>query len=321
MNKVIATAVAAFLAARYGVSAAQYWGDYQGQDAVLYGGGAVFVGSWFATYQIMTKMERRNLFAVCFTAAAVYLYAIPVGYRFAHAHDVYNAGLDGGIIVFVVAPFVALMLWPAVRGICNSAVTSGDATLAALGPGQLARLWRKRGTEPAKAPSVEQIEHDIEAGKNLVYDGKVDRDFEFWDGWTKKERVRMSFQLGRNTLAMPPREREATVIYETLRTSGSLTRDQEDRLTLALVWGDGRCQASGGAFDTKQKLAQHYGWRDITDVIGLEVKFRNASVESAISELFALLGKAALASEPPKQVRKLYDHYRPAAVAESAQWA
>jgi hypothetical protein len=305
MEKVVAIVFAAYMAANYGVSAGQYWGGYRGQDALLYGSGGVFVVAGIGSYFMLTQIEKENLFSIGFAALMAYLYGTKAGYRYWGAHDDLQAAIYGGGMVFMAGLIVGVLIWRwFVRRIF--AEVFGGAARGRLSIKNL--VSSVRGNTSRQTP--EEIEQEIEDGKVLDYEGLVNRDFNFMDGnRTRTERLRVNFQLQRNTMVMTPREREAAFIFYILKRNG-LDAETADRLAFALTWGDGRCQSYGGKISGDNRMLQQNGIKGRHELIAIEAGHRNASLEGAINELFTRLQNMARQANPAPEVVALYERYR-----------
>lgn len=260
-----------------------------------------------ASSQVMIGRSSRGavvdlelLVPTLFAAYMAYNYGSAFGYAFWHVHDPIGAVFYGGGSVFIASMLAgrAFLVRPA-RNALNSFGTS--VATAKLN-------WRRRkDIRPAATVNLQQA---IERGWRMEYVGLVDRDFHYTDQRPRRQRVRAPFSLVRNTMAMTPRDRQATEILEELDRHG-LLGNAADALRFALTWGDGSCMVYGD--DVKNlnpQMAMQNNLHSLKAIVARDAEARGMNVEGAITELYGLLQDAAAAETAPEPVKALLRRFQ-----------
>ena len=322
---IFASVIGAGLALRFGPAYGQSaWGVYD-QSAPYRGMAWVGGGGTLGAYFLLRRIRYDLAVAAIFAVIMAWLYGRQVGYSLYFARNDLQADIYGCGTVFIGALIPGeLVVWPVARNLGNAVITAMDRGFANFDLLQRIGIFgalRPRGVAVRESP--EEIWASIERGETLTYASQVNRDFSYFDGRTRKIRLRMAFNLKRDTLAMQPRERAAWFILRMLRRH-PLNADLSDRWQFALTWGGGACSMGWDKFESDPRVLQGLGLRTGEDVIRHEAAARGAGVEAAISELFGFLRAEASRPDAPEELRKLQaDFFNPAPQpgGNSSQWS
>lgn len=321
---IFASVIGAGLALRYGPAYGQSaWGLYD-QSAPYRGMAWVGGGGTLGSYVLLRRIRFDIAVSMIFGVWMAWLYGRQFGYRVFAAHNDLQADMYGCTAVFMLGMIPGeLIVWPVARNVGNAVITAMDKALANFDLLQRTGLGGLRSKAVARRETPEEIWASIERGETLTYVSDVNRDFSYFDGRTRKRRLRMAFNLNRDTLAMQPRERAAWYILRMLRRH-NLPADLSDRWQFALTWGGGACSMGWDKFTSDPLVLQGMGLRTGEDVIRHEAAARGAGVEAAISELFRYLRAVASHPNAPEELKKLQaDLFNPAPQpgGNSSQWS
>lgn len=321
---IFASVIGAGLALRYGPAYGQSaWGAYD--TAAPYRGMAwVGGGGTLGAYFLLRRVRYDHAVSAIFAVWMAWLFGRQVGYKLYFAHDNLQADIYGCATVFIFALIPGeLVVWPVARNVGNAVITAMDKGFAGFNLMKRLGLGGLRSKAVASRETPEEIWASIEQGETLTYFSDVNRDFSYYDGRTRKRRLRMAFNLSRDTMAMQPRERAAWYILRMLRRH-NLPTDVSDRWQFALTWGGGACSMGWDKFESDPRILQGIGLRTGEDVIRHEAAARGAGVEAAISELFRYLRAVASNPNAAEELKKLQaDFFNPAphSGGNSSQWS